>query len=101
MKLQNAIQNKDLPNIKEELGDLLLQVVLFCQIGKDQKKFNFNDICSLISEKLIRRHPQIFDLHYKFNDNPKDTWDKIKEKEKINYNFKSIFEVYPKIYLHY
>ena len=95
-ELQNAIQNKDLTNIKEELGDLLLQIVLFSQIGEDQKEFCFNDVCSLVSEKLIRRHPQIFDLHYKFNDTPKDTWDKIKEKENNNSNLKSVFDGIPK-----
>lgn len=96
-ELQNAIYKKDLPNIKEELGDLLLQVVLFSQIGKDEKKFSFNDVCNIICKKIIRRHPQIFDLEYKLNNTPEETWEKIKEKEKVkkNFSFESIFEEIP------
>ena len=96
-ELQNAIYKKDLPNIKEELGDLLLQVVLFSQIGEDEKKFSFNDVCNIISKKIIRRHPQIFDLEYKLNNTPEETWEKIKEKEKVKkkYSFESIFEEIP------
>ena len=46
-ELQNAIQNKDLTNIKEELGDLLLQIVLFSQSGEDLIEFCFIDVFSL------------------------------------------------------
>ena len=63
-ELQNAVENKDIENIKEELGDILLQVLLYCQVGFDNNEFNFDDITKILSEKLIRRHPQIFDIEY-------------------------------------
>ena len=81
-ELQNAINNKDIKNIKEELGDLLLQVVLFSQVSKDNNMFSFEEVCNEITKKIIRRHPQIFDINYNHNDTPKDTWEKIKLKEK-------------------
>ena len=77
-ELQNAVENKDIENIKEELGDLLLQVLLYCQVGFDNNEFNFDDITKILSEKLIRRHPQIFDIEYKENTSPPETWEKIK-----------------------
>ena len=83
-ELQNAINNKDIKNIKEELGDLLLQVVLFSQVSKDNNMFSFEEVCNEITKKIIRRHPQIFDINYNENDNPKDTWEKIKLEEKQN-----------------
>ena len=98
-ELQNAIQNHDIENIKEELGDLLLQVVLFSQIGKDNNHFNFNIIADILSKKLIRRHPQIFDKNYEENDLPEDTWEKIKKNEKIKNNldhFNSLLDDVPK-----
>ncbi len=98
-ELQNAIQNNDIENIKEELGDLLLQIVLFSQIGKENNHFNFTTISNTLSEKLIRRHPQIFDRNYKKIDFPEDTWEKIKQSEKYNNNskqFNSLLDDVPK-----
>jgi MazG family protein len=46
--------------MKEELGDVLLQVVLNAQLAQEAGQFNFNDICQTLSEKLIRRHPHVF-----------------------------------------
>ena len=92
-ELQNAIEDNDIKNIKEELGDLLLQIVLFSQIGKENNHFNFDAISDIISEKLIRRHPQIFDKDYKNNDLPQDTWEKIKQKEKLKNNSKEFYSL--------
>ena len=96
-ELQNAINNKDIKNIKEELGDLLLQVVLFSQVSKDNNMFSFEDVCNEIANKIIRRHPQIFDVNYNENNTPKDTWEKIKFKEKQNKKgqFNSILDDIP------
>jgi len=69
-ELQNAINNKDIKNIKEELGDLLLQVVLFSQVSKDNNMFSFEEVCNEITKKIIRRHPQIFDVNYNENNTP-------------------------------
>jgi len=96
-ELQNAVNNKDIKNIKEELGDLLLQVVLFSQVSKDNNMFTFEEVCNEITNKIIRRHPQIFDINYNQNNSPKDTWEKIKleEKENKKSEFNSILDDVP------
>ena len=85
-ELVNAIEKNDINEIKSELGDLLLQVVLISQIASDQGDFNFDDVADEISQKIIRRHPQIFDDNYKINDLPQESWDRIKNLEKKNKN---------------
>ena len=80
----DAIDNKDFENLKEELGDVLLQVIMNAQIAKEQGLFDFNDVIQILSEKLIRRHPHVF------GDEPRPTndqealalWKKVKEIEK-------------------
>ncbi len=78
-----AINNNDMPNLREELGDMLLQVVFHSQIGKDNGTFTIDDVTDGIVEKMIRRHPHIFE-HDKTltSDEVLDTWDAIKIKEK-------------------
>ena len=56
----SAIDNKDYKNLQEELGDVLLQVVMNTQIAKEQGLFDFNDVVQTLCEKLIRRHPHVF-----------------------------------------
>ena len=85
-ELVNAIEKNDINEIKSELGDLLLQVVLISQIASDQGDFNFDDVADEISQKIIRRHPQIFDTNYKINDLPQESWERIKNLEKNNKN---------------
>ena len=85
-ELVNAIEKNDINEIKSELGDLLLQVVLISQIASDQGDFNFDDVADEISQKIIRRHPQIFDENYKINDLPQESWERIKKLEKKNKN---------------
>lgn len=82
----DAIEKNDINEIKSELGDLLLQVVLISQIASDQGDFNFDDVADEISQKIIRRHPQIFDENYKINDLPQESWERIKNLEKKNKN---------------
>ena len=83
-ELVNAIEKNDINEIKSELGDLLLQVVLISQIASDQGDFNFDDVADEISQKIIRRHPQIFDENYNINDLPQESWERIKNLEKKN-----------------
>ena len=84
----NAIDNKDYVNLCEELGDLLLQVLLNTQVAKEQGLFDFNDVVQTLSEKLIRRHPHVFGDD-KRPETPEESlalWRKIKglEKERKN-----------------
>ena len=79
-----AIDNKDYNNLKEELGDVLLQVVMNSQLASEQGLFDFNDVVQVVCEKLIRRHPHVF------GDEPRPTspeeslalWRKVKQIEK-------------------
>ena len=81
-ELVDAIENNDIEEIKKELGDLLLQVILISQVADDKGDFDFDDVANEISEKIIRRHPQIFDKNYNENDLPHESWEKIKKLEK-------------------
>lgn len=56
----DAIDNKDYDNLKEELGDILLQVVMNSEIAEEQGLFTLDDVVQNLCEKLIRRHPHVF-----------------------------------------
>lgn len=56
----SAIDNKDYKNLQEELGDVLLQVIMNSEIAKEQGLFDINDVVQTLCEKLIRRHPHVF-----------------------------------------
>ena len=81
-ELVDAIESNDIEEIKRELGDLLLQIILISQVANDKGDFNFDDVANEISKKIIRRHPQIFDKNYNENDLPHESWEKIKKLEK-------------------
>ena len=59
-EVADAIDRDDMQDLREELGDLLLQVVFHSQIAKEAGFFEFNDVAQAISEKLVRRHPHVF-----------------------------------------
>ena len=59
-EVEDAVRSGDWQHVKEELGDLLLQVVFQAQMYSEQGVFDFNDVVESISEKLIRRHPHVF-----------------------------------------
>lgn len=79
----DAIDDNNIPNLKEELGDVLLQVVLHAQIAKDNNEFDIEDVAKELSEKLIHRHPHVFGSE-KVNstDEILNNWDKLKKEEK-------------------
>ena len=79
----DAIDQRDWPNLAEELGDLMLQAVFFAQMASEEGKFRIDDSLDAISEKLIRRHPHVFgDGSAKTSDDVKRRWDEIKADEK-------------------
>jgi len=57
----DAIDRQDFPQLQDELGDLLLQIVYYAQIAKEQDLFDFNDVAKSICDKLVRRHPHVFE----------------------------------------
>lgn len=82
-ELLEAIDNKDTENIKEELGDVLLQVVFHSQIAKENNEFTIEDVAECICEKLIRRHPHVFgEENIETADDVIDRWEEIKKTEK-------------------
>tara|TARA_Y100001968_G_scaffold328812_1_gene376720 strand:- start:980 stop:1828 length:849 start_codon:yes stop_codon:yes gene_type:complete len=82
-EVADAIRQENDNEIKEELGDLLLQIILHSQIAKEEKRFDINDINNSISKKLIRRHPHVFN-NKKFSNTEevKKEWREIKINEK-------------------
>ena len=59
-----AIFSGDMQDIKDELGDLLFHIVFYAQLGTEQGEFDFEDIAKALCDKLIRRHPQVFDVSH-------------------------------------
>ena len=82
----DAIDNRDYKNLQEELGDVLLQVVMNSQIAKEQGLFDFGDVVQTLCEKLIRRHPHVFgDIEKPTT--PEESlklWKQVKQQEKEN-----------------
>jgi uncharacterized protein YabN with tetrapyrrole methylase and pyrophosphatase domain len=82
-ELIDAIEAGDDHEMAEELGDLLLQIVFHCQLAKERGAFDFDKVCRLIVEKLIRRHPHVFGkVKVRDVDEVWANWDKIKKAEK-------------------
>ena len=81
--IDEAAATQNLANLKEELGDVLLQVVLHSQLAQDQGDFNFTDVCEGIAEKLIRRHPHVFgEVAADDAETVLQNWEAIKKQEK-------------------
>ena len=82
-EIQEAFENNDYENFKEELGDLLLQIVLHSKIAEENKLFSFNEVIDNLCEKLIRRHPYVFqDKRPHTIEEQREAYFKIKEFEK-------------------
>lgn len=79
-----AVKNKDDENLKEELGDVLLQILLNCEIAKERKAFTFEDVIWVLTEKLIRRHPHVFgdEKRPETEEESLKLWERVKKKEK-------------------
>ena len=78
-----AIDEENVEHLKEELGDVLLQVVLHSQIAKDNQEFDIQDVAKMLNDKLIHRHPHVFGDE-KTADTKKilENWEKLKAQEK-------------------
>ena len=79
----DAIYEKNADNICEELGDLLLQVMLHAEIGHEKKEFELNDVIKNLNKKIINRHPYIFKKKEKVSlEKSQQIWENIKNSEK-------------------
>ena len=96
-ELSDAIIEKQYQEIKKELGDLLLHIVFYSQIGseqQDENKFDIDDVIQSLNEKLIRRHPHIYsNVNANSAEDVKKNWEKIKLE---NEGRKSVLEGVPK-----
>lgn len=81
-ELTDALKEEDWPSIKEELGDLLLHIVFYSKIAEEKQQFSFEDVLESISNKLVRRHPHIYNTtKVKDELEVKRNWEQIKLKE--------------------
>lgn len=82
-ELADAILDKDMTNIKKELGDLLLHIVFYAKMGSETGSFDIKDVADAISQKLIFRHPHVFgDTDVKNNpETVKKNWEELKIRE--------------------
>jgi len=89
-ELVAAIEHEDFDHIREELGDVLFQVIFYAQMGSEEGRFDFADIVHTLVEKLVRRHPHVFgggDIEGQV-DGPssiagvKESWEAIKQQER-------------------
>jgi ATP diphosphatase len=82
-EVADAIGRHDLTELRDELGDLLLQVVFHARMAQEQGSFAFGDVVQAITEKLIRRHPHVFgDAESRTPEAVKGLWDRIKAEER-------------------
>ncbi len=70
-------------NLKEELGDLLLQVMFHAVIAEEEGLFTFEDVAKVVSDKMVRRHPHVFDgVVFASDEERRNAWEEIKKQEK-------------------
>ncbi|WP_026107404.1 nucleoside triphosphate pyrophosphohydrolase [Dyella ginsengisoli] len=82
-EVADAIDRQDWPDLRDELGDLLLQVVFHAQMARERGLFEFADVAHAISDKMIRRHPHVFgDVAYDDVEAQKAAWEAIKAEER-------------------
>ena len=81
----DAINSGDMPHLKEELGDVLLQVILHSQIAKEEQAFDIEDVAKGLHDKIIHRHPHVFgDGKVNSAEEELKSWDNIKKVEKAH-----------------
>jgi ATP diphosphatase len=90
----DAVENADYPQLRDELGDLLFQVVFLTQLAEEQERFDFEQVVTALTTKLLRRHPHVFpegslasrrSAETEFNDGDiAATWEALKKKERAN-----------------
>lgn len=99
----DAVKSGNDQEIKDELGDVLLQVILHSKIADDRKAFNIEDVAKNLKEKIIHRHPHVFDPEHKSlsSQEVEENWQKIKSSQKKEsfikkdvLNFPSLFSAY-------
>ena len=84
-EVADSIQRGDMRELRDELGDLLFQVVFYSQIAKEEGHFDFHDVAHGICDKMIRRHPHVFgDARYRDDTQLRQAWERQKEQERAD-----------------
>ena len=82
-ELADAITDKNMDGIKEELGDLLLHIVFYSKLGDEAGAFNYTDVANGVCDKLIYRHPHVYgDIHADTPEQVKQNWEELKLRKK-------------------
>jgi len=82
-EVADAIERNDFPELRDELGDLLFQVVFYAQMAKEQGQFDFQQVVDAICGKMIRRHPHVFaDAKVRDADHQSEAWERHKAAER-------------------
>lgn len=92
-EVAEAIDNKDMDALKDELGDLMFQAVFHARMAEEEGHFNFADVIDAISDKMIRRHPHVFgDENYRASEDQTIAWEEQKARERAAKKQKSILD---------
>lgn len=84
-ELLETIDRMDMPHMREELGDVLLQIIFHARMAEESGHFSFDDVAAEINQKLLRRHPHVFgDVLLSDSEAVLKQWDEIKAEEKAN-----------------
>ena len=82
-EVADAIERNDQKDVKEELGDLLFQVIFHARMAEEQGAFAFDDVATAVADKLVRRHPHVFaDAGYRTAHQQTVAWEQIKAEER-------------------
>ncbi len=82
-EVADAIERKDFDDLRDELGDLLFQVVFHARMAEEQSRFDFNDVAAAVSDKMLRRHPHVFgDASFDSAEEQAANWEAIKAAER-------------------
>ena len=96
-EVADAIEREDYDSLKSELGDLLFQIIFHSKIAEENKLFTLEEVISELNDKLVRRHPHIFDKHQVNTAKESlSVWEDIKAKERSEKKFSSLMDDVPK-----
>ena len=96
-EVADAIEREDFNDLKEELGDLFFQIIFHSGIAEEKKLFNFEEVVKELNDKLIRRHPHVFDKKQEMSASESlEIWEKEKKKEREKKNLISLMDDIPK-----
>ena len=96
-EVADAIEREDFNDLKEELGDLFFQIIFHSGMAEEKKLFNFEEVVKELNDKLIRRHPHVFDKKQEMSASESlEIWDKEKKKEREKKNLISLMDDIPK-----